>query len=52
MDHKLPRLHQIRYGVDITPYGLAWNVSGLMLLLARVGLAARAARRGAAGPAG
>lgn len=33
VDHKLLRLHQIRYGVDVTPYDWAWNTGGLALLL-------------------
>ncbi|MFF1306331.1 DUF2243 domain-containing protein [Streptomyces sp. NPDC058307] len=45
VDHKLLRLHQIRYGVDVTPYDLAWNLAGLVLLLIGAGLAVRAARR-------
>src|SRR5207253_9692736 len=45
VDHKLLRLHQIRYGVDVTPYDVAWNLAGLVLLLTGAGLAVRAARR-------
>ncbi len=33
VDHKLLRLHQVRYGVDVTPYDWAWNATGLVLLL-------------------
>ena len=41
--HKVLGLHQIRYGVGLLPYDLAWNISGgigfflglLLLLLAR-----------------
>lgn len=33
VDHKLLRLHQIRYGVDILPYDLAWNGAAVLLLL-------------------
>jgi uncharacterized membrane protein len=32
VQHKLMRLHQIRYGVDVTPYDVAWNVIALLLL--------------------
>jgi uncharacterized membrane protein len=46
VDHKLLRLHQIRYGVDVTPYDWAWNGAGLVLLLVGGALAVRAARRG------
>ncbi|MFF0014265.1 DUF2243 domain-containing protein [Streptomyces sp. NPDC005374] len=52
VDHKLLRLHQIRYGVDVTPYDWAWNLTGLLLLLIGVGLAVRAARHGTGGPPG
>ncbi|MGJ7416038.1 DUF2243 domain-containing protein [Streptomyces cinereoruber] len=45
VDHKLLRLHQIRYGVDVTPYDWAWNLAGLVLLLIGAGLAVRADRR-------
>ncbi|MFC8268730.1 DUF2243 domain-containing protein [Streptomyces cinereoruber] len=45
VDHKLLRLHQIRYGVDLTPYDWAWNAFGAMVLLAGCGLAVRAGRR-------
>ncbi|MFF3848237.1 DUF2243 domain-containing protein [Streptomyces sp. NPDC002328] len=45
VDHKLLRLHQIRYGVDVTPYDWAWNLGGLALLLIGCALTVRAARR-------
>ncbi len=51
VDHKLLRLHQIRYGVDATPYDWAWNITGLVLLLIGVVLAVHAGRRSGAGPA-
>ncbi|MFC9970320.1 DUF2243 domain-containing protein [Spirillospora sp. NPDC127200] len=45
VDHKLLRLHQIRYGVpDLLPYDLAWNAAGLALLAVGAVLAVRAAR--------
>ena len=37
VDHKLLRVHQIRYGVELLPYDAAWLASGLALLV--VGLA-------------
>lgn len=40
--HKLLRLHQVRYGVDLWPYDLAWNLSGVVLLLAGLVLLRRA----------
>ena len=32
IDHKVLQVHQIRYGVDLLPYDIAWNLSGLVLL--------------------
>jgi uncharacterized membrane protein len=34
VQHKLMRLHQIRYHVGTAPYDLVWNGAGLALLLA------------------
>jgi uncharacterized membrane protein len=31
--HKVLGLHQIRYGVDILPYDLVWNISGAVGIL-------------------
>ncbi|WP_432058276.1 DUF2243 domain-containing protein [Streptomyces sp. bgisy022] len=45
VDHKLLRVHQIRYGVDLAPYDWAWNLGGLVLLLIGVGVLVRAGRR-------
>ncbi|MCK0537982.1 DUF2243 domain-containing protein [Alcanivorax quisquiliarum] len=42
--HKLLRLHQVRYGVDLFWYDLTWCLSGLLLLLAGLWLLARAKR--------
>jgi uncharacterized membrane protein len=40
VDHKLLRLHQVRYGVDdLFAYDLAWNATGAILLLIGAGLA-------------
>jgi uncharacterized membrane protein len=33
VDHKLLRLHQVRYGVELLPYDLVWNGVALVLLL-------------------
>ncbi|MGY1639983.1 DUF2243 domain-containing protein [Geodermatophilus sp. SYSU D00703] len=48
VDHKLLRLHQVRYGVDLTGYDLAWNAGAVALLLAGLALLLRARRRPAA----
>ena len=45
VDHKLLRVHQIRYGVDVTPYDWVWNLSGAVVLLAGCALAVRARAR-------
>lgn len=45
VDHKLLRLHQIRYGVEILPYDLAWNAAALMLLGIGIWLLMRAKPR-------
>ena len=50
MDHKLLRVHPIRYGVELLPYDIGWNVFALALLLVGAGLAIRA-RTPAAQPA-
>lgn len=36
VQHKLMRLHQIRYGVDPVPYDVTWNVVAAVLLLAGI----------------
>ncbi|TAA72572.1 DUF2243 domain-containing protein [Planococcus salinarum] len=33
INHKILSIHQIRYGVDLLPYDLAWNTAGVLLLL-------------------
>jgi uncharacterized membrane protein len=38
-------IHQIRYGVDVLPYDLAWTASGVVLLAMGMALAIRARRR-------
>jgi uncharacterized membrane protein len=38
VNHKLLRLHQIRYEVDIMPYDVIWNLAGATLLLAGIAL--------------
>ena len=32
VQHKLLNLHEIRYGVELTPYDVTWNVVALLLL--------------------
>lgn len=45
IDHKVLRLHQVRYGVEILPYDIAWNAFGLVLLVTGVVLTVAAIRR-------
>lgn len=42
--HKVLRLHQIRYGVPLLPYDLAWNVLGTVLFVMGLVLMRRARR--------
>jgi uncharacterized membrane protein len=44
VNHKLLRVHQIRYGVDLLPYDVAWNAAGVVLLVVGL-LVLRRARR-------
>ena len=42
INHKVLRLHQIRYGVNLLPYDLVWNLVGVVLLAIGVALTVRA----------
>ncbi len=44
VQHKILRLHQVRYGVPSLPYDLVWNLAGLALLAAGLLVLRRAAR--------
>lgn len=46
IDHKVLRVHQIRYGVDLLPYDIAWNAVGGALLIAGIIWTIVLARRG------
>lgn len=48
IQHKIMRIHQIRYNVDPLPYDLVWNGSAAAMLLAGIFMLIRA-RRGRAG---
>jgi uncharacterized membrane protein len=52
VQHKLLELHQIRYGVEITPYDVAWNVVALLLIVAGGNMLWRAGREPALAPPG
>lgn len=45
IDHKVLRIHQVRYGVELLPYDLAWNIAGAALFVVGVALHLRARRR-------
>lgn len=45
VNHKLLQIHQVRYGVEILPYDLAWNISGFMLLIIGTVLFTQARKR-------
>ena len=45
VDHKVLRLHQVRYGVELLPYDLAWNAFGLVLLTTGIALTVITIRR-------
>jgi uncharacterized membrane protein len=49
VNHKVLGLHQVRYGVDLLPYDLAWNLTGGALLAVGLALlvASRSERRAA-----
>jgi uncharacterized membrane protein len=42
VDHKVLRVHQVRYVQNILPYDIAWNIAGLVLLLIGIWLTRRA----------
>jgi uncharacterized membrane protein len=44
VQHKLMRLHQIRYGVDLTAYDWSWNIVAVLLTVAGAVLLARSRR--------
>ncbi len=48
VNHKVLRLHQIRYGVNLLPYDLLWNAAALALIVAGLTLLLRARSRDAA----
>lgn len=50
VNHKLLRLHQIRYGVDLLPYDLAWNAAAIALIAIGALLLAHQKRCAQGGP--
>lgn len=47
VDHKVLRVHQVRYGVDLLVYDLAWNLAAAALLAVGAVLALRSRGEGA-----
>ncbi|MBB3083009.1 DUF2243 domain-containing protein [Geodermatophilus sabuli] len=45
VDHKLLRVHQVRYGVDLAPYDAAWIGAAAVLVIAGALLTLRTRRR-------
>ena len=45
VQHKLLDLHQIRYRVDLLPYDVAWNIAGVLGVVAGLALIRGATRR-------
>ncbi|MBU9674404.1 DUF2243 domain-containing protein [Planococcus sp. CP5-4] len=45
IDHKVFRIHQVRYQVELWPYDLSWNLFGAALLIAGIILAKSAKER-------
>jgi uncharacterized membrane protein len=49
IQHKLMRLHQIRYNVDIRPYDLTWNIIAISMLVIGILLIVRTRRKSQVG---
>lgn len=48
--HKVLRLHQVRYEVDLLPYDLTWNLGAVVLLIVGTVLAVRSRDEGRRAP--
>jgi uncharacterized membrane protein len=46
VDHKVLRLHQVRYGVDLTGYDVGWIAAGVLVLAVGLVLLTRGRRAG------
>lgn len=44
IQHKLLRIHQIRYNVDIAPYDLTWNILAILMIVIGLFLVYRSRR--------
>ncbi|WP_446715852.1 DUF2243 domain-containing protein [Bacillus sp. OTU2372] len=45
IQHKLMRLHQIRYHVDIVPYDMVWHITSVFIVLIGIVLLVRFAKK-------
>jgi uncharacterized membrane protein len=45
IQHKLMRLHQIRYQVNIVPYDMIWNIAAVLMIIAGISLLVRTGRK-------
>lgn len=45
VNHKVLRVHQVRYDVELLPYDLGWNLAAVLLLVAGAALVLTARRR-------
>ncbi|MCG1010356.1 DUF2243 domain-containing protein [Salinicoccus sp. ID82-1] len=49
VNHKLLQVHQVRYGVEVLPYDLGWNIAGAVLLVIGIVLMIRTRKQRQAG---
>ncbi|WP_160722924.1 DUF2243 domain-containing protein [Bacillus sp. USDA818B3_A] len=45
IQHKLMRLHQIRYHVDIVPYDMVWHITSVLMLIIGIILFIRSSKK-------
>ena len=50
IQHKLMRLHQIRYHVNIVPYDMVWHITSVLMVLIGIVLLVRFAKKPGAVP--
>jgi len=41
IQHKLMKLHQIRYGVNIVPYDIVWHITAVLMMIIGIALLVR-----------
>jgi uncharacterized membrane protein len=45
IQHKLMKLHQIRYGVNIVPYDMVWHITAVLMMIIGITLLVRTGKR-------